>query len=325
MKTGSVLLVAIIAGSCRSHAADPNALSVHENLLAAYKALVVASAAALDAGRYDEAIIQAQTAEDLVPSRFEAFFVGSLAQLKAGDEKGADQALVRAFKPILLARPRRQPKDPGAGATPSWPPAADSAVDDDMRQGYMALQSEQYMDGFDSAREAIATDGGRFEGYALAALSLRCLGRREEVGAYIDQAMDRAPQAKAAALGRLRVPLVTAASPAGPKRAAMEAPSVLRQPDPRFPDRFLEDHPNGSVLVEFLVDPSGRVEDAFASYSTSPDLVAPSVALVGTWVFKPARVNGRPVYCHMEVPIVFGMRPTDNLPGPARLFRPPGD
>ena len=61
----------------------------------------------------------------------------------------------------------------------------------------------------------------------------------------------------------------------------------------------------GQVVVDFLVDTTGRVRNPHAVSSTHPAFTENAVASVKQWVFVPGRKNGQPVNTHMQVPVVF--------------------
>lgn len=62
---------------------------------------------------------------------------------------------------------------------------------------------------------------------------------------------------------------------------------------------------SGEVMVEFLVDTKGDVQNAFAVRSSQREFEANAVQAVMKWKFKPGRKGGRDVVTRMQVPIVF--------------------
>jgi TonB family protein len=72
---------------------------------------------------------------------------------------------------------------------------------------------------------------------------------------------------------------------------------------------------NGNVLVGFVVDVHGNVQDPVVLTSNNPGFEDAAIRAVSQWKFKPATVNGKPVNTSLRVPIVFRM---GDLPGPAR-------
>jgi protein TonB len=62
---------------------------------------------------------------------------------------------------------------------------------------------------------------------------------------------------------------------------------------------------SGEVVVDFLVDTNGDVQNAYAVRSSQREFEAAAVQAVSKWKFKPGRKGGRNVITHMQVPIVF--------------------
>lgn len=96
------------------------------------------------------------------------------------------------------------------------------------------------------------------------------------------------------------------------KGAAVFDPSMLdNQPVPR-----LQGRPNypfemrragiaGEVVVDFIVDVNGDVQNAFAVKMSQREFESAAVQAVSKWKFKPGKKGGRNVNTHMQVPIVF--------------------
>jgi protein TonB len=84
-----------------------------------------------------------------------------------------------------------------------------------------------------------------------------------------------------------------------------QAPLALYQARPRFPQDMKVAGISGEVTVDFIVDPSGRVRNAVAIHSSHREFEEPACSAVGKWKFKPGRKEGRAVFVHMQVPIVF--------------------
>jgi TonB family protein len=83
------------------------------------------------------------------------------------------------------------------------------------------------------------------------------------------------------------------------------APVVTSQAAPEYPFSLRLAGNKGVVVVDFIVDREGNVVKADVSKSSHPDFEAPAVEAVLKWKFKPAIKDGKPVYAHMQVPIVF--------------------
>ena len=65
----------------------------------------------------------------------------------------------------------------------------------------------------------------------------------------------------------------------------------------------------GSVVIEFMVDTTGTVQDPFAVESTRPEFEQSAIQAVKQWKFTPGIMNGREVNTRMRVPIHFTLQP----------------
>jgi protein TonB len=59
------------------------------------------------------------------------------------------------------------------------------------------------------------------------------------------------------------------------------------------------------VVVDFIVDANGDVQNAFAVKMSQREFESAAVQAVSKWKFKPGKKGGRAVNTHMQVPIVF--------------------
>lgn len=84
-----------------------------------------------------------------------------------------------------------------------------------------------------------------------------------------------------------------------------QMPRVKSQTRPQYPFELRRKNIRGEAVVDFVVDPDGKVQAAHAVSFTHKDFAAAAVAAVNQWRFKPGVKNGRPVNTHMLVPIVF--------------------
>jgi periplasmic protein TonB len=63
----------------------------------------------------------------------------------------------------------------------------------------------------------------------------------------------------------------------------------------------------GEVLVDFIIYPSGAVQNVFIAKASCRDFEKSALASVSQWKFKPGQINGRNVFTHMQVPIVYSL------------------
>jgi protein TonB len=77
------------------------------------------------------------------------------------------------------------------------------------------------------------------------------------------------------------------------------------QARPQYPFEMRRAGIAGEVTVDFIVDPEGGVQNAYALRSSQHEFEAAAVQAVAKWKFKAGRKAGRAVPTHMQVPIVF--------------------
>lgn len=110
----------------------------------------------------------------------------------------------------------------------------------------------------------------------------------------------------------LAAPAARAADAAGPAAAPVQVdrvPSLLHGTRPAYPPEYADHQVQGEIMVDFVVAPDGTVQRAKAIHAADPRLAQYAVAAVSSWVFSPGMKNGRAVYTHMRVPVVFQARP----------------
>ncbi|MGD1032261.1 MAG: TonB family protein [Opitutaceae bacterium] len=111
--------------------------------------------------------------------------------------------------------------------------------------------------------------------------------------------------------------------------SATHIPYVIKMVLPVYPMAFRMTRTEGNVVVDFIVDTTGRVRNAHAVKSTHPGFSEPAVLAVSTWRFMPGCRSGRIVNTHMQVPVYFRMtdihEATDKAPSdPTRQLPPAG-
>ncbi|MEO6245420.1 MAG: energy transducer TonB [Opitutaceae bacterium] len=95
----------------------------------------------------------------------------------------------------------------------------------------------------------------------------------------------------------------------GPIISAMldNSPRTRFQAAPQYPFSAKTTGLSGEVLVEFIVDESGRVLDPRVVRSTDRVFEEPTLRAVAKWQFEPGRSGGRIVRFRMAVPVVFNL------------------
>ncbi len=84
-----------------------------------------------------------------------------------------------------------------------------------------------------------------------------------------------------------------------------QTPVPKFQARPQYPFEMRRAGIAGEVVVDFIVDTNGDVQNAYAIRSSQREFEAAAVQAVSKWKFKPGRKGGRDVPTHMQVPIVF--------------------
>jgi len=101
-------------------------------------------------------------------------------------------------------------------------------------------------------------------------------------------------------------------APAAPMdaRTVEEQPVLLSHPAPAYPDILRSAGIEGRVVVEAVLDTTGRVERASVRIvSSSHALFVPAAsALVLGSLYRPARFGGMPVRVRIQVPVDFRLR-----------------
>ena len=86
-----------------------------------------------------------------------------------------------------------------------------------------------------------------------------------------------------------------------------QQPQPTAQARPQYPFEMRRAGISGTVTVDFIVDSSGNVRNAYAASSTQREFEQAAVTAVAKWHFRPGRRGGRNVNVHMQVPIVFSL------------------
>lgn len=80
------------------------------------------------------------------------------------------------------------------------------------------------------------------------------------------------------------------------------------QKAPVYPAKLKAEGVKGEATISFVVSPAGDVVSTSVMRATQPEFGEAAMAAVREWKFKPGIKDGKPVYTHMAVPIVFGKK-----------------
>jgi periplasmic protein TonB len=86
-----------------------------------------------------------------------------------------------------------------------------------------------------------------------------------------------------------------------------QQPVATYQESPLYPYDMKKAGITGMVVVDFILEPDGRVSHAYAASATQHGFESSAVQAVQKWKFRPGRRAGRPVRTHMSVPITFSL------------------
>lgn len=98
---------------------------------------------------------------------------------------------------------------------------------------------------------------------------------------------------------------------------AQVLPMVREQPGPEYPPLLRAAGIEGKVLIQFVVDADGNVQQPEVLQSDHEGFNAAAQAAVAKWKFRPGTLDGRPVNTQLSVPIHF------NLEKEVPIFQPP--
>lgn len=88
-------------------------------------------------------------------------------------------------------------------------------------------------------------------------------------------------------------------------RGGVQAPAPLFTPEPEFPDRASSEHYQGIVVLNVIVDTSGKVQNIRLVRPAGMGMEEEAVATVSKWRFKPAKREGEPVAVEMNIEVAF--------------------
>jgi TonB family protein len=82
-------------------------------------------------------------------------------------------------------------------------------------------------------------------------------------------------------------------------------PTVKHEVKPRYPIQAMQDHFEGTVLLEAIVDETGNVIAVRVAKSARPDVDAEALGAARDWQFTPAMLDGRPVRILVQIQLDF--------------------
>jgi len=86
-----------------------------------------------------------------------------------------------------------------------------------------------------------------------------------------------------------------------------QKPVAIAQIAPLHPRDLLKAKVEGQVVLLFVVDEQGRVEDPRVENSSRPEFEKPALDAVRKWKFKPGTKEGAPVKTYIRQPIRFSI------------------
>jgi protein TonB len=90
--------------------------------------------------------------------------------------------------------------------------------------------------------------------------------------------------------------------------AGMKPPRKIRDVKPLYPAGALPLRAQGAVLIEAVIGPDGRVQDARVLHSVGPLLDQAALDAVRQWAYEPTLLNGDPVTVVMTVVVNFALQ-----------------
>jgi TonB family protein len=164
-------------------------------------------------------------------------------------------------------------------------------------------------------RETEAIAGLRVENQKLATTAAEVNNLRADE-MVLAQLRDEAATLKRQVQASTAVPVRAAAAPTSSSPTALsgpvydisklsQTPKAKFQARPNYPAELRTSGTEGQVVVDFVVDDKGNVQNAFAARSSQREFEAAAVDAVSKWKFVPGEISGASVNSHMQVPIVF--------------------
>jgi len=84
-------------------------------------------------------------------------------------------------------------------------------------------------------------------------------------------------------------------------------PTLVGSVKPVHPKDLLKQRVEGSVVLQFVVNEEGRVEDPRVESASRPEFEKPALEAVRRWKFKPGMREGEPVSAYVRQRVSFGI------------------
>ena len=88
----------------------------------------------------------------------------------------------------------------------------------------------------------------------------------------------------------------------------VKSPVVLHRVEPIYPPLAIRAHVSGSVVLECIIDKSGRIRDVRVESSTFGAFEQPAIDAVRQWLFAPGTLNGQAVDTIFQLTVKFQVR-----------------
>jgi protein TonB len=88
----------------------------------------------------------------------------------------------------------------------------------------------------------------------------------------------------------------------------VKSPVVIRRVEPIYPPLAIRAHVSGSVVLECVIDKSGRIRDVRVESSSFGAFEQPAIDAVRQWLFAPGRLNGQPVDTIFQLTVKFQVK-----------------
>jgi periplasmic protein TonB len=88
----------------------------------------------------------------------------------------------------------------------------------------------------------------------------------------------------------------------------VKSPVVIRRVEPIYPPYAIRARMSGSVVLECIIDKSGRIRDVHVATSSFGAFEQPAIDAVRQWVFAPGTLNGQAVDTIFELTVKFQVK-----------------